>query len=68
MEGSSQLTDIRPAFGPGPGPEVQTEADDDGHAGDLLPSSLTVLVEDVDLLGFEGQLGLNLHHATRPAS
>lgn len=67
MEGSSQLTDIRPAFGPRLRPEVQTQADDDRHAGDFLPSSPTVLVEDVDLLRFEGQCGLNPHHATRPA-
>lgn len=50
----------------GPCPGLQTQTDHDGHAGDLLPSSLTVFVEDVDLLWFKEQAGLDLHHTTRP--
>lgn len=45
---------------------VQTQTHSHVHAGDVLPSSPAVLVEDVDLLRLEGQTGFNPHHATRP--
>lgn len=62
------LTNIGPSSGssPGPAPSVQAQADDGRHAGDLLPSSPAVLVEDVDLLGFKGQRGLDANHAAGP--
>lgn len=60
-------TNIFPGLRPGLCPEVQTQTDGHGHAGDLLPSSLAVLVKDVDLLGFKGYFSLNLHHTARPA-
>lgn len=62
------LTDTRAVVCPGPGLGVQTQTDGNGHAGDLLPSSPTVLVKDVDLFGFKGQAGLNLHHTARPGA
>lgn len=52
--------------GPGPAPGVQAEADDGGHAGNLLPTSPAVLVEDVNLLGLKGQRGLDAHHTAGP--
>ena len=60
-------TDISPGVGPGLGPGLQPQTDRHRHAGHLLPSSTTVLVKDVHLLGFKGQFGLNPHHTTRPA-
>lgn len=53
-------------LGPGLGPEVQTQTHSYRHTGDLLPSSPTVFVKDVDLLRLKGQFGLNPHHTTRP--
>lgn len=47
-------------------PAVQTQTDGHGHAGHTLPSSLTVLVKDVDPVRFKGQSGLDLHHSPRP--
>lgn len=47
-------------------PGVQTQTHNHRHAGDLLPSSPTVFIKDVDLLRLKDQLGLNPHHTTRP--
>lgn len=59
-------TNIRPGIRPGLRRGVQTQTDVKGHAGDLLPHSVTVFVEDVDLLRFKVQLGLNTNNYTRP--
>lgn len=45
---------------------VQSQTDNNWHASDLLPTTLTVLIKDVDLLRFKSHFGFNSHYATGP--